>query len=469
VTSPRPEQATRGRVLIVDDDRALGDTLAEELSNDGFEAVAVAESREAARRLEQDFDAVVTDLRMPAVDGLELLALSRNVAPDRPVIVMTAFSAVDTAIESIRQGAYHYLTKPFGVDELTLFLGRALAEANLRREAAALRRALREGTSFTSVVGQSDAMRAACSLAARVADASTPVLLLGETGTGKGLIAHSLHAQSRRAARPFVTINCAAVPDQLLETELFGHVRGAFTGATAHRVGLLEEADGGTLFLDEIGEMPMPLQAKLLDVLERGVVRAIGSNKEKTLDVRIVAATHRDVRRQAAAGEFREDLLFRLDVVTITIPPLRDRRDDLPELVAHFLGLARRKHDQSPVRRIPPPVFDRLMRHDWPGNVRELANVVERLVVLGAAEAASAEDLPEGFGTGGSASPGFSGGVLPLQDMERRYARWALGQLGGRKMATAEKLEIDRKTLARLLGEPGRTEPPPSVRRRDPT
>jgi two-component system, NtrC family, response regulator HydG len=444
----------RARVLIVDDDRALGETLADELSSDGFETVHVAESVEASRLLEQNFDAIVTDLRMPSVDGLGLLARSRAVAPDRPVIVMTAFSAVDTAIESIRQGAYHYLTKPFGVDELALFLDRALAEASLRREAAELRRALRDGATFTNVVGQSSAMRAACSLAARVADASTPVLLLGETGTGKGLIAHALHARSRRANRAFVTMNCAAVPDQLLETELFGHVRGAFTGATTHRVGLLEEADGGTLFLDEIGEMTMSLQAKLLDVLERGVVRAVGSNKEKALDVRIVAATHRDVRKQVAAGEFREDLLFRLDVVTITIPPLRDRKEDLPELVAHFLELSRRKHTESPVRRLSPTVFERLVAHDWPGNVRELANVIERVVLLGGSDEVSMDDLPAALTGAPPVVTGFSGEVVPLLELERRYARWALGQLNGRKMATAEKLEIDRKTLARLLGEP---------------
>jgi two-component system, NtrC family, response regulator HydG len=459
----------RARVLIVDDDRALGETLADELSSDGFETVHVADSVAAARLLEQNFDALVTDLRMPSVDGLGILARSRAVAPDRPVIVMTAFSAVDTAIESIRQGAYHYLTKPFGVDELALFLERALAEASLRREAAELRRALRDGASFTNLVGQSGAMRAACSLAARVADASTPVLLLGETGTGKGLIAHALHARSRRSSRAFVTMNCAAVPDQLLETELFGHVRGAFTGATTHRVGLLEEADGGTLFLDEIGEMTMPLQAKLLDVLERGVVRAVGSNREKALDVRIVAATHRDVRRQVAAGEFREDLLFRLDVVTITIPPLRDRKEDLPELVAHFLELSRRKHSESPVRRLSQAVFERMLAHDWPGNVRELANVVERVVLLGSSEEVGIDDLPAALTVPPPSSGSFSGAILPLQEIERRYARWALDQLGGRKMATAEKLEIDRKTLARLLGEPVRPElqTAPS-RKRDP-
>ncbi|MGD0526447.1 MAG: sigma-54 dependent transcriptional regulator [Polyangiaceae bacterium] len=457
--SPPPSSpAFRAKILIVDDDRALGETLADELTSDGYDTTHVASSREAARLLEGDFDALVTDLRMPVVDGLGLLALSRQAAPSRPVIVMTAFSAVDTAIESIRQGAYHYLTKPFGVDELALFLGKALAEASLRREASELRRALGDAAPFSNVIGQSGAMRTACNLVARVADASTPVLLLGETGTGKGMLARALHTRGRRSGRALVTVNCAAVPEQLLETELFGHVRGAFTGATANRVGLLEEADGGTLFLDEIGEMSMALQAKLLDVLERGVVRAVGSNKEKTLDVRVVAATHRDLRRQVAEGHFREDLLFRLDVVTIAIPPLRDRREDLPELFAHFLELSRRKHPQSPVRRLSKPVIERLMAYAWPGNVRELANVLERFVLLGTAEEVPVDDLPLGVTTAATATHVFSGPVLPLQEVEKRYARWALEQLGGRKMATAEKLEIDRKTLARLLGEPLRPE-----------
>jgi two-component system response regulator HydG len=457
--SPRQASAApRARVLIVDDDRALGETLADELTSDGYDTVHVASSRDAARMLDGDFDALVTDLRMPVVDGLGLLALSRRVAPDRPVIVMTAFSAVETAIESIRQGAYHYLTKPFGVDELSLFLGRALADANLRREASELRRALGDGARLSNVIGQSGAMRAVSGLVARVADASTPVLLLGETGTGKGLLANAIHSRGRRSGHAFITVNCAAVPDQLLETELFGHVRGAFTGATANRVGLLEAADGGTLFLDEIGEMSMALQAKLLDVLERGVVRAVGSNKERALDVRVVAATHRDLRRQVAEGHFREDLLFRLDVVTIAIPPLRDRREDLPELLAHFLQLARRKHPQSPVRRLSAPVVERLTSYGWPGNVRELANVLERLVLLGGAEEVSADELLPGVVTAAPTTHVFSGPVLPLQELDKRYARWALEQLGGRKMATAEKLEIDRKTLARLLGEPLRPE-----------
>jgi two-component system, NtrC family, response regulator HydG len=442
------------RILLVDDDFALLETIEEGLVDAGFEVVAMTKSKEAVEAVARpDIDALVTDLRMPGIDGLGLLAHSRRAAPDRPVIVMTAFSAVDSAIESIRNGAYHYLTKPFKVDELTLFLGRALEEAMLRREAKTLRRAFRKESSLENVVGRSGGMREVCSLVSRIADADVPVLVLGETGTGKGLVARALHNEGRRSAGPFVTLNCAALPEQLLESELFGHVKGAFTGATASRRGMLEEADGGTLFLDEIGEMAVGLQAKLLGVLESGVVRAVGANKETPIDVRFVAATHRDLRERVTKGLFREDLLFRLDVVSVEIPPLRQRRTDLPELLAHFLDVARSKHPLSPVRRLSSEAMQRLLDHAWPGNVRELEHVVERLVLLGTQSEAGPSDLPKAVHAAGQSATEFVGPVEPLAEVERRYAAWALEQLDGRRMLTAEKLDIDRKTLGRLLGD----------------
>ena len=442
------------RILIVDDDRALGETLADELASDGFDATFVATGPEALRAIEDDFAAVVTDLRMPGLDGLELVARSRAIAPERPVIVMTAFSAVDTAIESIRRGAFHYLTKPFQVDELALFLQRAIAQAELQREAAVLRRAFHQGSALENVIGSNGALAEVCALVVRVADASTPVLLLGETGTGKGLFARALHDRSRRAKGPFIAVNCAAVPEQLLESELFGHLRGAFTGATSNRVGLMEEANGGTLFLDEIGELPLPLQAKLLHVVETGRVRAVGSNKEKDLDLRFVAATHRDLRAEVAAGHFREDLLFRLDIATIEVPPLRQRRGDIPALVRHFFDVARSKHPASVVNAIAPETLERLRVYAWPGNVRELANVIERAVLFGSAATVHPSDLPA---TLRDAAPeiaaDFHGAVRPLDEIVRRYAEWALSELGGRRVATAEHLGIDRKTLARILDD----------------
>jgi two-component system response regulator HydG len=444
--------SSRGRVLVVDDELSMAEMLADGLSERGFEGVALGSSSEAAKRLgEEHFDALATDLRMPGLDGFELLAVARRVAPDCPVVVMTAYSAIETAVESIRRGAYHYLTKPFKVDELAIFLDRAVEEMRLRRETVTLKRTLKDRFAIGSIVGRSGAMREVCDLVLRVADASVPVLILGETGTGKGLVARAIHAEGVRASAPFVTVNCAALPENLLESELFGHLKGAFTGATGKRRGLFEEASGGTLFLDEVGEMTPALQAKLLDVLERGVVRPVGSNKETAVDVRVVAATHRDLRERVASGLFREDLLYRLEVVTIDIPPLRHRGDDIPVLIEHFLKDARVRHSQSRVATIGPDAMQRLLEHSWPGNVRELEHVVERLVLLGRSPDITVADLPATTTARREATGGFTGDVLPLREIQRRYVAWAFEQLGGRKAHTAEKLGVDVKTLGRWL------------------
>ncbi|HEX3773869.1 MAG TPA: sigma-54 dependent transcriptional regulator [Polyangiaceae bacterium] len=440
------------KILIVDDQLSMAETLADGLSEQGFEAIALASSKEAAKRLENEhFDALVTDLRMPQIDGLELLKISRRHAPGRPVIVMTAYSAVESAIESIRQGAFHYLTKPFKLDELVLFLNRALEDSRLRHETAVLRSALRERFGLSNVVGQSEAMRALGELVLRIAQASSPVLLTGETGTGKGLIARAIHAHGPRASGPFVAVNCAALPENLLESELFGHVKGAFTGAASNRTGLFADADGGILFLDEIGEISAALQAKLLRVLESGSVRPVGANKEQTIDVRVVAATHRDLHERVASGAFREDLLYRLDVVSIEIPPLRHRQEDIPVLLAYFLERARAKHPESPVRGFSKAALERLLDHRWPGNVRELEHLVERVVLLGRGTEVEVEELPRSIGRASTAPLAFSGEIVPLREMQRRYAAWVFEALGGRRMVTAEKLDVDIKTLARLL------------------
>jgi two-component system response regulator HydG len=450
--------SAKGRVLVVDDDPALVQTLAEGLHDRGYDAVGVASSSEAVARLAESFDALVTDLRMPGVDGLGLLAVSRRDAPERPVIVMTAHGAVDSAIESIRRGAYHYLTKPFKVEELGLFVDRAVEEARLRRETRTLRRTVKETFSLDQVIGGSAGMRDVCDMVRRICDARVPVLVLGETGTGKGLIARALHGQSDRSERPFVTVSCAALPENLLESELFGHVRGAFTGASSDKRGLLEEAEGGTVFLDEIAELPLPLQAKLLDVLERRVIRAVGSNRERPIDVGIVAATHRNLGAQAAAGRFRQDLLFRLDVVSIDLPPLRQRRGDIPLLAPQFLERARARYPRAIATTLGADALDALVAYAWPGNVRELENVMDRVALLGTRSEVSVDDLPPSVrsrSTGGAAITAFSGPIVPLVEVERRYAAWALEQMEGRKLATADKLDIDRKTLAKLLGDPG--------------
>jgi two-component system response regulator HydG len=440
------------RVLVADDDAALVDTIVDGLLDLGYDAVGAGGGDEAARRLEDpEIDALVTDLRMPGKDGLALLGLSRRLARERPVIVMTAHSAVDSAIECIRKGAYHYLTKPFKVSELALFLDRAVAEADLQREARTLRQSLGEGSALARMVGRDGGLREVCTLISRVAATDAPVLVLGETGTGKGMVVRALHFEGGRGKAPLVTVNCAALPETLLESELFGHVRGAFTGANTSRRGLLEEASGGTLFLDEIGDMALSLQAKLLHVLEHGVVRALGSNREIPVDVRFVAATHRDLKELVAAGRFREDLLFRLDVISIEVPPLRQRVADLPALVDTFLDQAIAKHPRSIARRFSPDALATMRAYRWPGNVRELEHLVERAVLLGQAEEIGVTDLSTSVVATSDAAPGFAGPVVSLEEMSRRYATWALEQLEGARMRTAEALDIDRKTLARLL------------------
>ena len=461
------------RVLVVDDRLEMAETLADGLADHGYDAVALPSSREALRQIAEPADALITDLRMPDVDGLELLSASRRVAPQRPVIVMTAFGAIDTAVESIRRGAYHYLTKPFKLEELLLFLDRALADSELRRESAALKATLRERFSFGAVVGHSPAMRRAIDIAERVAASSAPVLLLGETGTGKGLFAHAIHTAGSRASRPFIAVNCAALPEALLESELFGHLRGAFTGAASDRGGLFVEADTGTLFLDEIGEMTPSLQAKLLRVLETGAVRPVGASRERSVDVRLLTATHRNLRERVAAGVFREDLLYRIEVVSVELPPLRARGEDLPDLIEHFLRQAKAKHPTSPVERLGPEAIERLLDHDWPGNLRELSHAIERAVLLGRSAQADAADLPpliggRAFERAASATAGLTsegpigasrgGGlvlgeeVLPIRDVQRKYAAWALRTLDGHRGRTAEKLGVDGKTLSRWLG-----------------
>jgi two-component system response regulator HydG len=439
------------RVLVVDDHGDLAKSLCDGLEARGFDAVPLTSFREARAAIERaEHDALVTDLRLGADDGLELVTLSRRCAPESPVLVMTAFSAVATAVESIRRGAYHYVTKPFEVDELALFLTRALDEVSVRRERTTLRATFDVGFAAEHLLGTSPAMRQVVDLVRRLAQADVSVLVLGETGTGKGVVAQALHAEGRRAKGPFIPVNCAALPEALLESELFGHVRGAFTGAATSHVGLFEQADGGTLFLDEVAEMPPALQAKLLHVLETGRIRPLGAERERQVDVRIVAATHRDLRARAAQGLFREDLRFRLDVVSIELPPLRHRPGDLSFLSDRLLQELRARHPTSAVQRLSPEALQVLQRYDWPGNVRELKHALERAVLLGPGPAIRPEDLPRLESSRGAHAE-FSGEVEPLRALTRRYVTWALGHLGGRKAATAEALDIDIKTLNRHL------------------
>jgi two-component system response regulator HydG len=441
------------RVVVVDDKLPMAETLADGLTDRGFAARALGSGREALTAVAQrEVDVLVTDLRMPDLDGLTLLEQARAAAPDIPVIVMTAYGAIDSAVESIRKGAFHYLTKPFKLDELIVFVERALADRALRRETETLRRSVREQFSLAGLIGRSPAMQAVLSVIERIAATKVPVLITGETGTGKGAVARAIHGESVRSAGRFVTVNCAALPDQLLESELFGHTKGAFTGAVVDRPGLFADADGGTLLLDEIGEMSPALQAKLLHVLESGTVRPLGATRERVVDVRLLAATHRDLRTRIREGTFREDLMYRLDVVSIELPPLRHRREDIPLLIEHFLADARRRHPSSTITGFSRDALALLLDHAWPGNVRELAHVVERAVLLANGPEVAPADLPPHVrDQPRDHQAEFAGAVMPIRDLQRRYARWALDRNAGHKARTAADLGVDVKTLNRWL------------------
>jgi two-component system response regulator HydG len=441
------------RIVVVDDKLPMAETLADGLADHGYAARALGSGRDAIAAVHAgQVDVLVTDLRMPDLDGLSLLEQARAASPELPVIVMTAYGAIDSAVESIRKGAFHYLTKPFKLDELLVFIDRALADRELRREAEVLRRSLDQRFSIAGLIGKSAAMRGVLSVIERIAATRVPVLITGETGTGKGAVARAIHGESVRSAGKLVAVNCAALPDQLLESELFGHAKGAFTGAVADRAGLFSEADGGTLLLDEIGEMSPALQAKLLHVLESSTVRPLGATRERTVDVRLLAATHRDLRTRIREGTFREDLMYRLEVVTIEIPPLRHRREDIPLLVEHFFADARRRHPDSKVTAFSRDALALLLDHPWPGNVRELAHVVERVVLLSSGPEVMPVDLPPQIrDLPRDQQAEFAGAVMPIRELQRRYARWALDRNSGHKARTAADLDVDVKTLNRWL------------------
>jgi two-component system response regulator HydG len=363
---------------------------------------------------------------------------------------MTAFGAIESAVEAIKRGAYHYLTKPFPLDELRLFLERALADRRVELELRSLRRLAAAEGRLGGLIGRAPSMTRLFDGIERVAAVDLAVLILGESGTGKELVARAIHERSARAAKPFVAVNSAAIPDQLLESELFGHVRGAFSGATQARRGLFAEADGGTLLLDEIGDMPLPLQAKILRVIETGEVRAVGADQARSVDVRLVAATHQDLAALSRQGTFREDLYFRLNGLTLVAPPLRERPSDVPLLAQHFLERTRARLPSATVREIAPEAMQALVRAPWPGNVRELEKTIERLVVLGARERIEAEDVAE-IGLAPEDTPlGRAQRELPtVKELERSYARWVLDRVGGHRAKAAEILGVDVSTLYR--------------------
>jgi two-component system, NtrC family, response regulator HydG len=443
----------RKRVLIVDDHVEMAQVIAERLAEAGYDARTAASGAQAlaaARALPPDL--VITDLRMAEVDGFDVLDGVRRLDPTIPVLLMTAFGGIESAIEAIKRGAYHYLTKPVQLEEVLVYVERALADRRLRDENRALRRVAVERSGLGGLVGHSPAMRDLYDSIERLSQAAASVLILGESGAGKEVVARALHFQGPRREAPFVAVNCTALPEALLESELFGHVRGAFTGATGARRGLFVEADGGTLFLDEIGDMPPPLQAKLLRALEEGEVRAVGSDTSRTVDVRLVAATHQDLDRRVAEGLFRADLYYRLNVVSIAVPPLRSRPEDVPLLIHQFLAQARERNPGTRVDRFDGELITRLAGAPWPGNVRELENVVERLVILSPGPAATVDDLQRHAPhvlTEPAPMSRARQQIVPLRQLEDEYIAWVVAHCRGNKTRAAELLEIDVSTIYR--------------------
>ncbi|MCC6619620.1 MAG: sigma-54-dependent Fis family transcriptional regulator [Deltaproteobacteria bacterium] len=453
------------RILLVDDDPDALDALALSLESVGFEVdrrTSLATGVEALTSGEHAL--LVTDLDLAGESGLDLAQRAKELRPELPIIVVTGHATVGSAIEAMRAGVWDYLTKPVSADELELQVKRALEHTRLAREVRALRRVAAEQEGL-DLLGTSDAVAELRELVQRVAATDVGVLILGESGTGKEVVAQAIHKQSARAAGPFVPVNCAALPETLFESELFGHVRGAFTDARKARRGLFLEADGGTLFLDEIGEMPLAMQPKLLRALQERVVRPVGGDEGLPFDTRVIAATNRDLVEAIAAGTFREDLYYRLNVVQLDLPPLRARGTDVLVLAQTFLDRFAERHKQ-PVRALSPGAAEQLLRYRWPGNVRELMNAIERAVALSRGEIIEAADLPERVREADEPRMDIAASdvadLVTLAELERRYILRVLEATGGNKTQAARILGVDRKTLLRKLKQKDDGEGEPS-------
>ncbi len=445
----RPE----GRLLVVDDHVEMAHLLADQLADAGYQVDVAHDGATAISRIRNGgLDCVVCDLRMEKVDGLDVVAAAREVDPALPVLIMTAFGGVEEAVEAMKRGAWHYFTKPFRLDEVLLEVERALAQRRLKQENRRLRQLASERSGLSAMVGRSGAMQELYRLVERLAPLSAPVLITGESGSGKELVARALHVEGPRRSRPFVPVNCTALPPQLLESELFGHVRGSFTGATSPRRGLFVEADGGTLFLDEIGDMPAELQAKLLRVIQDGEVRPVGADVPRRVDVRIVAATHQSLEARVRDGRFRADLFYRLNVVPIRVPPLRERREDVPLLIEHFLAMARERNRGVKATSVAPEVVRALTALPFLGNVRELENLIERLVILSDREVIDLEALRKHAPSAVEGSHPLERArqsPVTLRQLENDYIAWVVAQCGGNKTRAAEILGIDVSTIHR--------------------
>jgi len=449
------------RILVVDDEKGMREFLAIMLRKEGYDVVTAEGGQKAVKIIKEDvFDLVITDIRMPRVDGVEVLRAVKEASPETVVIMITAYASAETAVEAMKQGAYDYITKPFKVDEIRLIVRNSLEKRRLRSENVMLRREVEAGRGFENFIGKSDAIRRVFDLITRVADKPSTVLITGESGVGKELVARALHNLGPRRDNPFVYIHCGALPESLLESELFGHIKGSFTGAVDNKEGLFEVAEGGTVFLDEISETTQAFQVKLLHVLQDREFKRVGGTKDIKVDVRVVAATNRDLLSEVAGGGFREDLYYRLNVIPIHVPPLRERKDDIPMLVEHFLAKAGR---DGVVRRMSPEAMEALISCDWKGNVRELENMVERACALTDGPVIALEHLPPEL-------TGVSRLVCPapvdipedgldlegvLDGLEKGYLMKALRRTGGSKVEAAKLLGLSFPSLRHRLKKLG--------------
>ena len=439
-----------GRILFVDDDPEMRSLLLDVLGEQGHEVETAASGEEALGLLERaKYDLLITDLRMTGMDGMELLEGARRIHPHLVTVIITAFGTIDTAVEAMKRGAFNFVTKPFKMSEFVATVEKGLEVSRLREENVRLRREVEGRYSFGSIIGRSKEMQDLFALIERVALSNDHVLITGESGTGKELVAKALHYNSLRRDKPFLAVNCSSLPHELLESELFGHVRGAFTGAASTKRGLFEAATGGTLFLDEIGEMDKALQSKILRVLENKGIRPVGATVEKIVDVRVVTATHRDLKEEVDRGAFREDLYYRLNVIRLKIPPLRQRPEDVPLLIEHFLDKVASETGTAK-KTLKPEARESLLQHPWPGNVRELENAVKRACLMTAGIEVGVDDLD--LSARNMSVPGLDklyANRISLPQLEREYVQYVLKQTGSDKARAAEILGVSTRTLYR--------------------
>ncbi len=465
---------TKGNIAIIDDDHEMRQLVSEYLRSRGYETHSFASAKETLHALESDgilasgtphgdLDAVISDIRMPEMDGIEFAKELKKIRPEIPVVLITAFGSVETAIEAMRNGAFHYIIKPFKLTDLEVNLERALEFRKLQKDNTALRHELKKTWSYSNVIGKSEGMRSIFDLVSRISGATSNVLITGESGTGKEMVAKAIHESGPRAGKPFVAINCTAIPENLLESELFGHAKGSFTGAIQRKRGLFEEANGGTIFLDEIGDMNVLLQSKLLRVIQERKIRAVGDNNAIDVNVRVIAATHKDLKAAMKDGRFRDDLYYRLSVIPIQIPPLRHRKEDIPLLAEHFL----KKYSaaaNAKVRGFTKRAISKLMGMKWEGNVRELENVVERAVVLCTDSLVDEKDIPTPETQTSEEFFGEATGDFPtITKLEERYIRLIMEKTGGRKDKASQILGINRRTLYRKEREYGMVSASPEM------